>query len=108
MEGSNLGMRKIKTCLHRKLGAKIGELVDRKSDSYSNGKADSCEIAGSILKELYPIGVDPEQYQDMLLLVRIIDKLVRLAAGNQGDESAWRDIAGYALRGEVIEKGVRR
>jgi len=87
---------------HRRLGAEIGELVDHKSASYSNGQADSCQVAGDMLYLLFPDGVEPEQYGDMLLLVRIIDKMIRVANGNEGDESAWKDIAGYALRAEAI------
>jgi hypothetical protein len=47
---------------------------------------------------LYPDGVKPEQYIDLLVTVRIVDKLFRIA--NKKDafgENPWQDIAGYGL-----------
>lgn len=76
------------------LAKQIGELVEEKQKSYGN----SFGRAGQVLKVLYPEGVKPEQYDDMLAVVRIVDKLFRIA--NQRDafgESPGRDIAGYGL-----------
>ena len=53
-----------------------------------------------ILETLYPNGIQPEQYLDLLAIVRVIDKLFRVA--NKKDafgESPWRDICGYAILG---------
>lgn len=80
---------------YAKLGAEIGKLVDQKQEQYGN----SFNRSGEILHILYPSLVKPEQYKDMLAVVRIIDKLFRIANGDQGGESAYRDIAGYALLG---------
>lgn len=77
------------------LGQRIGQLVDRKQKEYG----DSWGKAGEILKILYPNGVKPEEYHSMLGIVRVIDKLSRIANGNQGDENAWGDLAGYGLLG---------
>jgi hypothetical protein len=47
---------------------------------------------------LYPDGVKPEQYVDLLVTVRIVDKLFRIA--NRKDalgENPWQDIAGYGI-----------
>jgi len=47
---------------------------------------------------LYPNGVKPEQYVDLLVTVRIVDKLFRIA--NRKDalgENPWQDIAGYGI-----------
>ena len=52
--------------------------------------------APDILTMLYPNGIQPESYGDVLTIVRIIDKLYRIA--NQADtEDPWEDIAGYAV-----------
>lgn len=78
------------------LGDEIGRLVDAKQVAYG----DSFGRSGAVLRELYPRGIAPDQYDDMLSLVRIIDKLFRIA--NQRDafgESPYRDIAGYGLLG---------
>jgi hypothetical protein len=52
------------------------------------------------LSVLYPSGIKPEQYTDALAIIRVIDKLFRIANNKDAfSESPWRDIAGYALLG---------
>lgn len=81
----------------------IGELVERKQREYG----DSWGKAGEILRVLYPDGVTPDQYDTFLGIVRVLDKICRLANGNQGEENAWEDLAGYGLLGAVGgERGV--
>jgi len=58
-----------------------------------------------ILKVLYPEGIRPDQYSDLLLLVRVQDKMVRIASytperREKDDESPWADVRGYGLLGE--------
>lgn len=77
------------------LGADVGRLVERKQREYG----DATRKAGAILHLLYPDGIAPEQYADLHGIVRVADKLCRIANGNQGDESAWVDVAGYGLLG---------
>lgn len=77
------------------LGESIGALVDRKNKQYG----DAFNRSGSILEVLYPDGVRPEQYRDMLGVIRVVDKLFRIANGKQGPEDPWQDIAGYGLLG---------
>lgn len=78
---------------YRKKAEKLGELVDKKQIQYGN----SFKETHKILKILYPNEMKSEQYHDALAIVRIVDKLFRISKGNQGDESAWDDIAGYAI-----------
>ena len=75
------------------LGQRIGALVDVKNRQYG----DSTNKTGQILAILYPDGVAPEQYHDMMLITRILDKLNRIANGNQGEENAFQDLVGYGL-----------
>jgi transcriptional regulator with XRE-family HTH domain len=77
------------------LAKSIGALVDRKNKQYG----DAFNRGGSILEVLYPDGVRPEQYRDMLGVIRVVDKLFRVANGKQGQEDPWQDIAGYGLLG---------
>ena len=77
------------------LGKAIGALVDEKNLQYG----DAFNRGGSILEVLYPDGVRPEQYRDMLGVIRVVDKLFRVANGKQGSEDPWQDIAGYGLLG---------
>ena len=86
---------------YEEAGMKIGKLVDEKNIAYG----DSFNQSGKILEVLYPEGVMPNQYRDLLAVVRVIDKLFRIA--NKKDafgESPWRDIAGYALLGQKEEQ----
>jgi len=48
--------------------------------------------------------VKPEQYGDLLCLVRMFDKQMRIATQkNAFGESAYRDLCGYALLGTTLE-----
>lgn len=79
-------------------GARIGRIVEEKNRAYGNSFVRSAEI----LRMLYPTGVLPEQYGDMLGIVRVLDKLSRIATDrDQFGESPWGDIAGYGILGEV-------
>lgn len=78
---------------YEELGTMIGNLVDHKNRQYG----DAFHQAGKVLAVLYPDGVKPEQYTDMLAVTRIIDKLFRVANGDQGEESSWQDLCGYSL-----------
>lgn len=80
---------------YESLGASVGRLVAAKQAAYGN----SFSKSGAILRALYPEGIAPEQYDDVLALTRMIDKFFRIANGNQGGEDAWQDLAGYSLLG---------
>lgn len=64
-----------------------------------------------MLRLLYPDGIRPEQYDDSLAVVRIIDKLFRIANNKDAfGESPYKDIAGYAILGmkkSEIDKALR-
>ena len=81
---------------YEQLGKNLGKIVDEKQKAYG----DSFGKSHKILKVLYPDGVKPEQYIDLLTITRVIDKLFRLATDPEwGNESPWSDIGGYALLG---------
>jgi len=84
---------------YEKLGTDIGKLVQEKQQAYG----DTISKTGAIMRILYPAGVSVEKLGDMLLVVRVLDKLCRLADGEKTafGESPWRDIAGYGLLGLV-------
>ena len=84
---------------YEKIGQEIGKLVDDKQAAYGNSFGQS----GKILAILFPNGVPVEKYDDMLAIVRVIDKLFRIATKKDAfGESPWRDVAGYGLLGAVI------
>ena len=53
--------------------------------------------AGDILRIMAPDGIKPDQYDDVLTVVRIIDKLFRVMKGAPDEESPYHDIAGYSI-----------
>jgi len=78
---------------YESIGAATGRLVQEKQKAYG----DSFGKSGKMLQVLYPDCIKPEQYGDMLAIVRIIDKLFRIATHKDAFlENPWEDIAGYA------------
>lgn len=79
-----------------KLARSVGELVTEKNAAYG----DSFAQCGDFLKLLYPDGIRPDQYLDALALVRIFDKMKRIATDATAlGENPYQDIAGYGLLG---------
>jgi hypothetical protein len=84
--------------IYEQKAEEIGKLVAEKNQAYGSSFAE----AHRILETLYPNGIKPEQYSDALAVIRVIDKLFRIA--NKKDafgESPWQDIAGYGILGSV-------
>jgi len=72
----------------------IATTVEEKQAAYG----DSFGRAGNCLREMYPDGIMPEQYDDLLTIARVLDKLFRVAhQKNAFGESPWKDICGYSL-----------
>jgi hypothetical protein len=79
---------------YMEIGKEIGALVDEKNKAYG----DSFHKSGEILKILFPDGVAISQYEDMLYIVRVVDKLFRLATDKDAfGENPAKDIAGYSI-----------
>ena len=75
------------------IARKVAEIVFTKNKGYGN----SFEESGKIMNTLYPQGVKSGDMVDMLAIVRIIDKLFRIATDKHAlGENPWQDIAGYA------------
>jgi len=90
---------------YEKVGKEVGQLVDDKQKQYG----DSFGRSERIMNELYPNGIKPYQMTDALAVVRILDKLFRIAQRGEdgldlGGESPYRDIAGYGLLGYVKDE----
>ena len=78
------------------LAHQVGEVVVKKQAAYG----DSISKTGKTMRILYPCGVTVEKLDDALLVVRVLDKLSRIANQKEAfDESPWQDIAGYGLLG---------
>jgi len=70
----------------------IAVVVDRSNKAYG----DSFRLSAEFLKILWPDGVPSESYADMLAIIRVFDKMKRIATMKDAfGESPARDIAGY-------------
>jgi hypothetical protein len=79
---------------YEQIGKTIGKLVDEKNKAYGN----SFNESSNFLKILYPDGIQVEQYSDMLGIIRVFDKLMRIAHRKDAfGENPWNDIGGYAI-----------
>lgn len=84
----------------KEISIKLGELLEEKNKAYGSAFSKSSEI----LKILYPDGIQPDQYTDLLLTTRILDKLFRIATDKSAfNEEPWKDIAGYGILGTFKE-----
>ena len=84
------------TAVYQEIGNDVGKLVKEKNEAYG----DSFNESHKVLSALYPSGIKPEQYLDMLAIVRVIDKLFRIATKKDAfGENPWRDICGYSILG---------
>ena len=88
----------------REIGEEIGEVVTRKNKVYGNSFGKSADF----IRLLYPDGIRPDQYDDVLLLARIFDKLVRIATGAKDEENPYFDIAGYAVLGVDMKNRAKK
>jgi len=76
------------------IATEIGELVEEKNRAYG----DSFSQAGAFLRLLYPDGLVKEKYDDALTLIRMFDKMKRVATDKDAlGEDPYSDIAGYAI-----------
>ena len=74
------------------IAQELVQLLEVKRQAYG----DAFDNVSEILKILYPEGVKPEDYQNLLTLTRILDKIYRIT-NNDTTEDAWFDIAGYCF-----------
>ena len=80
------------------IGEELGILLNEKQAAYGNAFGKMQDV----MNVFYPTGIKTHQYQDVLTLVRILDKMFRIANlpenGNDlMNEDPWKDIAGYAM-----------
>jgi len=79
---------------YEEVGAAIGRLVDKKQKAYGR----SFDLTGDVFRKMYPSGIKPDQYDDMLAMARTLDKFFRIATEKAAfGESPWTDVAGYSL-----------
>ena len=78
------------------IGKDVGTLVTEKQEAYG----DSFGRSGECLRQMFPDGIKTDQYDDLLTIARILDKLFRIANNpNAFSENPYQDIVGYGLLG---------
>lgn len=90
------------TCTHD-----VGLLVASKQVQYGDAVTRTAEV----LRVLYPDGIRLDQYADVFLVTRVVDKLSRISSRSpgglgRGGESPYNDIAGYGILGVAKDRVV--
>ena len=77
----------------------LGLLLSEKNSAYGN----AFEKTTKILELLYPNGISVSQYKDIHVIVRMLDKMSRIARDNDPmGEDPFKDIAGYAILAQLL------
>jgi hypothetical protein len=85
---------KNKDDIFMQLATDLGKLLAEKNLAYGDAFSKTTQI----LTLLYPNGIKVEQYKDVHVLVRMLDKMSRIAQDNDPmGESPYKDLAGYAI-----------
>jgi hypothetical protein len=76
------------------IASDLARLLTAKNDAYGN----AFDKTTQILTLLYPKGIPLSSYKDVHVIIRMLDKLSRIAQNNDPfGESPYQDIAGYSL-----------
>lgn len=79
---------------------KLLSLLIQKNRAYGN----SFDVAPQQLRILFPNGIKPDQYEAVLYITRVLDKLMRIATDNDAfGEDPSQDIAGYSQLRAAIQ-----
>lgn len=85
---------KNKDDIFMQLATDLGKLLAEKNLAYGDAFSKTTQI----LTLLYPQGIKVEQFKDVHVLVRMLDKMSRIAQDNDPmGESPYKDLAGYAI-----------
>ena len=91
------------------LGTEIGKVLAEKNKSYGDSFSESVNV----IEALFPSGIPKSAYPQLLTIVRMVDKLFRIATISQdpkysfseGEVDAWQDLAGYSIL--ALERATR-
>jgi len=79
----------------RSVACDVVVVVEEKNREY----ASAFQKVSEILNILFPNGIPTSKYHDVAILIRVLDKICRIATANDKDvkKDAWLDITGYGL-----------
>ena len=87
------------------LAMEIATLLQQKNAAYGS----AFEKTTDILKQLYPKGIPVDSYKDVHVIVRVLDKLSRIAQNNDPfGEDPWMDICGYSILAQTENLKLRK
>ena len=79
---------------YEQIALEVSTLLQQKNAAYGSAFEKTTEI----LKLLYPKGIPLSAYKNVHVIVRVLDKLSRIAQDNDPfGESPWIDICGYSI-----------
>ena len=73
----------------------VVSIVKEKNKEYGS----AFQKVSEILTILFPNGIPTNKYHDVAILIRVLDKVCRIASANDKDvkKDAWLDLTGYGL-----------
>jgi len=73
----------------------VASIVKEKNREYGS----AFQKVSHILSILFPNGIPTNKYHDVAILIRVLDKVCRIASANDKDvkKDAWLDLTGYGL-----------
>lgn len=90
---------------YERLAMEIATLLQQKNAAYGS----AFEKTTDILKQLYPKGIPVDSYKDVHVIVRVLDKLSRIAQNNDPfGEDPWKDICGYSILAQTENLKAKR
>jgi len=104
-------MYELEKSLYVRLGKQLADMLCEKRDAYG----DNLKSTGEFLRILYPEGIPPSAYDELATVIRVMDKLFRIANKQAHDTvgDAWKDkesprwdVAGYGLA-MVVDRTVQ-
>lgn len=91
--------------MYEKLAMEIATVLQQKNAAYGS----AFEKTTDILKQLFPRGIPVDSYKDVHVIVRVLDKLSRVAQNNDPyGEDPWMDICGYSILAQTENLKLKR
>jgi hypothetical protein len=85
---------------YARIANEVASLLQIKNVAYGN----AFDKTTAILELLYPNGIPKECFRDVHVIVRVLDKLSRIAQNNDPlGESPWQDITGYSILAQTAQ-----
>lgn len=80
--------------IYKKVALEVADLTSNKNIAYGDG----ISFVENTLLLLFPNGIPVEKYNDVFLIIRLLDKICRISHDKDAyGESPWKDINGYSL-----------